>query len=257
MPTSVLIYGQFDRGRDSTPRSPANGLGTDPKIRVRRSLGSARPRRHARPGHDQEAARRVRVPVTGSGAVTGRRRLAWRRTSRHARAVSDGHPIAASATTRSRPTSPAALHEVVAAGLAGAIDVGNTNTYGGCFGPRFTPHRRHASRAPVAAHAGAGARHQHRRQLPGLRAADGLPRRADLPQARLRLGRQLPRPRRHALRVGRRAAQHVPVPVAVLPERAQRRHRVVRRERARRRADSRGDRCSPTMAGRSPATERR
>ena len=31
----------------------------------------------------------------------------------------------------------AALDDVVAAGLAGAIDVANTNTYGGCYGPRF------------------------------------------------------------------------------------------------------------------------
>jgi len=31
----------------------------------------------------------------------------------------------------------AALDEVAAAGLASAIDVGNTNTYGGCYYPRF------------------------------------------------------------------------------------------------------------------------
>jgi D-alanyl-D-alanine carboxypeptidase len=32
----------------------------------------------------------------------------------------------------------AALDEVVAVGLGGAIDVANTNTYGGCFNPRYS-----------------------------------------------------------------------------------------------------------------------
>jgi hypothetical protein len=38
---------------------------------------------------------------------------------------------------RIRADLQAALTEVDAAGLAGAIDVGNTNTFGGCYNPRF------------------------------------------------------------------------------------------------------------------------
>lgn len=37
-----------------------------------------------------------------------------------------------------RPHLQAALAEVAAAGLAGAIDLSNTNTYGGCWNPRYS-----------------------------------------------------------------------------------------------------------------------
>lgn len=46
-------------------------------------------------------------------------------------------PIRAACNVRIRDDLQAALTEVRAAGLAGAIDVANANTYGGCFGPRF------------------------------------------------------------------------------------------------------------------------
>ena len=42
------------------------------------------------------------------------------------------------ATTTIRSDLAAALQAVVDAGLAGYIDVANANTYGGCFGPRFS-----------------------------------------------------------------------------------------------------------------------
>ncbi len=45
----------------------------------------------------------------------------------------------------------AALDEVAANGLAGAIDLGNTNTYGGCYNPRFA--RVSASFGSVSRHA--------------------------------------------------------------------------------------------------------
>ena len=54
----------------------------------------------------------------------------------------------------------------------------------------------------------------------GLRAADGLPRRADLPQARLRLGRQLPASPTACTSSGSASRATVAVPVEVLPERA-------------------------------------
>ena len=52
------------------------------------------------------------------------------------RALPHGHPCLVQQDHQVR--SAAALQEVVDAGLAGYIDVANTNTYGGCFGPRFS-----------------------------------------------------------------------------------------------------------------------
>ena len=54
-------------------------------------------------------------------------------------------------------------------GSPATIDVANTNTYGGCFGPRFSRISARNSARCQPPHVGAGARHQHRRELPGLR----------------------------------------------------------------------------------------
>ena len=68
---------------------------------------------------------------------------------------------------------------------------------------------RQQPRVPLPALLGNGARHQHRRILPGVRSArlrhhaGRLHGRPGLPQARLRVGRQLPDAGRHALRVRR------------------------------------------------------
>jgi hypothetical protein len=48
-----------------------------------------------------------------------------------------GIPIKARCHNLIKADLIAALQEVAAAGLAGAIDVGNANTYGGCYYPRF------------------------------------------------------------------------------------------------------------------------
>ena len=61
----------------------------------------------------------------------------------------------------------AALDEVAAAGLGGAIDVANTNTYGGCFNARYS----RISGFLSAARLRRGARHEHDVELPGLHAA--------------------------------------------------------------------------------------
>jgi D-alanyl-D-alanine carboxypeptidase len=53
------------------------------------------------------------------------------------RRLYDGIPIRASCNNAIIPSLQGALSEVAAAGLAGAIDVVNANTYGGCFYPRF------------------------------------------------------------------------------------------------------------------------
>ena len=49
----------------------------------------------------------------------------------------DAIPIRARCNYTIRADLQAALTEVAQAGLAGAIEVGNANTYGGCYYPRF------------------------------------------------------------------------------------------------------------------------
>jgi hypothetical protein len=100
----------------------------------------------------------------------------------------------------------AALAEVAAAGLAGAIDVANANTYGGCHNPRFNR---------ISAQSGSLSRHAWAMALDfnTVTNCQGCVPRMDcrvvhdLPQARVRVGRQLPAPGRDALRVGRRASR--------------------------------------------------
>ena len=204
---AILIYGQFDRGRArrrARPRvgsppirrsacagrwDPLDPDGTLGLARTKKSLGDVRLPRHRRRRRD----RRRRLAGRVHPQLASRTRRASVARVQHA---------------RSRPTWPPRCRRSSTAGLAGSIDVGNANTYGGCFGPRFT--------RIVGTQLGILSRHTWAQaldtntvaELPGLRAEDGLPDRAHLPQAQLRLGRQLPHPRRHALRVGRRAAQH-------------------------------------------------
>ena len=111
------------------------------------------------------------------------------------------------------------MNEVVAAGLAGTIDYADANTYGGCFGPRFnrlTPDCRSVPRP--ATRGDRRSTRTPRLDCQGCAPPMNCATRADLPQARLRVGWQLPDARRDALRVGRRSARPVLVPVAVLPE---------------------------------------
>ena len=64
-------------------------------------------------------------------------------------------PIRARCNLRIKADLTAALTEVAQAGLAGAIDVDNANTYGGCFNPRFS--RMGAAIGTVSRHSWAGA----------------------------------------------------------------------------------------------------
>ena len=80
-------------------------------------------------------------------------------------------PVRAQCHVRIVADLQAALAEVAAAGLGAAIDVGNTNTYGGCYNPRYSRLSGFLSR-----HAYAEAIDMNTAvQLPGLRAAHGLP----------------------------------------------------------------------------------
>ena len=103
-----------------------------------------------------------------------------------------GVPIVASCHRLIVPAIQAALTEVAAAGLAGAIDVANTNRYGGCFGPREVrpPAAPPAATSPGTRGAMALDMNTATNPLGGVPTMD-CRRRVDLPQVRLRLGRQL------------------------------------------------------------------
>jgi D-alanyl-D-alanine carboxypeptidase-like protein len=134
-PTSVLIYGQFDRGRlDASLAS--RGLTTDPKIRVRRSWDPPDPDSPIGLAKTKKLLGAFAYTITGSGAVFVDD--AW--SAAFIPPIREPYPTGINARCHKniKADLSAALAEVEAAGLAGFIDVGNANTFGGCFGPRFS-----------------------------------------------------------------------------------------------------------------------
>ena len=157
--------------------------------RARRRRSASSPTGSTRAGRSRSTrCGRTSTSRTAASRGCGSRRAATRRRGSHCRRR----------WTKSSPS-----------GLAGTINYADANTRWRLLRPAVQPaDARFVGRLPVAPQLGSGGRHQHGRVVPGLCAArHGLPDRADLPQARLRLGRQLPHPRRHALRMGRRATR--------------------------------------------------
>jgi hypothetical protein len=132
--TSVLIYGQFNRGLLDTALAN-RGLSTNPAIRIRRSWDPFDPDSTLGLAKTKKALGELAYSVTASGAVLVDD--AWR-----AAFIPDREPyptgIRAACNNAIKADLAAALQAVVDAGLAGLIDVNNANTFGGCFGPRFT-----------------------------------------------------------------------------------------------------------------------
>ena len=133
--TSVLIYGQFDRDALDAALA-ARGLSTDPKIRVRRSWDPFDPDSTIGLARTKKFLGEFAYTRQPTRRCLGRRRLA-RRIHPAAR---EPYPtgINAACNKTIKADLAAALQAVVDAGLAGAIDVANANTFGGCFGPRFS-----------------------------------------------------------------------------------------------------------------------
>jgi hypothetical protein len=134
IPTSVLIYGQFDRtALDSA--LVARGLSTNPKIRVRRSWDPVDPDGTIGLAKTKKLLGELAYSLTSSGAMLVD--SAWQAAYIPGR---EPYPtgIRAACNNSIKADLAAALQAVVDAGLAGAIDVNNANTFGGCFGPRFT-----------------------------------------------------------------------------------------------------------------------
>ncbi|MGZ4805537.1 MAG: M15 family metallopeptidase [Ilumatobacteraceae bacterium] len=134
LPTSVLIYGQFDRARLDAGLA-ARGLSTNAKIRVRRSWDPFDPDSTIGLAKTKTLLGEFAYHVTsGDGVLVDDTWQAKYIPNR------ESYPtgIAASCNVTIRSDLAAALQEVVDTGLAGYIDVANANTFGGCFGPRFT-----------------------------------------------------------------------------------------------------------------------
>ena len=134
IPTSVLIYGQFDRTALDAALA-ARGLSTDPKIRVRRSWDPIDPDGTIGLAKTKKLLGELAYSVTASGAMLVD--SAWQAAHIPGR---ESYPtgIRAACNNSIKADLAAALQAVVDAGLAGSIDVNNANTVGGCFGPRFT-----------------------------------------------------------------------------------------------------------------------
>ena len=134
IPTSVLIYGQFDRTALDAALA-ARGLSTDPKIRVRRSWDPIDPDGTIGLAKTKKLLGELAYSLTASGAMLVD--SAWQAAHIPGR---ESYPtgIRAACNNSIKADLAAALQAVVDAGLAGSIDVNNANTFGGCFGPRFT-----------------------------------------------------------------------------------------------------------------------
>ena len=134
IPTSVLIYGQFDRAALDAALA-ARGLSTDPKIRVRRSWDPIDPDGTIGLAKTKKLLGELAYSLTPSGAMLVD--SAWQAAYIPGR---EPYPtgIRAACNNSIKADLAAALQAVVDAGLAGSIDVNNANTFGGCFGPRFT-----------------------------------------------------------------------------------------------------------------------
>ena len=134
--TSVLIYGQFNRGLRSTPHWPHAGSRPTRRCGSGRSWDPFDPDSTLGLAKTKKALGELAYSVTADRRGAGRRRVA---SGVHL-PIREPYPtgIRAACNNDIKADLAAALQAVVDAGLAGLIDVNNANTFGGCFGPRFT-----------------------------------------------------------------------------------------------------------------------
>jgi hypothetical protein len=131
IPTRVLIYGQFDRTAITNALS-SRGLYTNSKVRIRNSWDPADPDSNLSMGETKRLMGEFDIYYAGLSslgwtAMNG----AW--VAKYLPTV-DSFPggIRAKCNVVMKADLYAALAEVYDSGLGGAIDVSNTNSYGGC-----------------------------------------------------------------------------------------------------------------------------
>lgn len=133
--TRVLIYGPPSRDALDAALA-AHGVSGVTSIRIRRSWDPFDPDDTIGLARTKTLLGEFAYRIDGDGSVSVD--PAWRDAFVPAtRELYADIPIRAACNVRLRDDLQAALTEVRNAGLGGAIDVANANTYGGCFGPRF------------------------------------------------------------------------------------------------------------------------
>lgn len=128
----VLIWGFGSREAIDWALA-ANGL-ERPGVRISRSWAPASPDGTLGLARTKAMLGEFAYRVNANGSVTQADNWAAANITRR---TYDSIPIRASCHNVVVPALQGALTEVANAGLAGAIDVANANTYGGCFYPRF------------------------------------------------------------------------------------------------------------------------
>lgn len=139
-PTRVLIYGTFTRDAIDAALAARGLVDTQvyapagQRIRIRRSWWPADPDSVIGLARTKALLGEFDYTLTGDGGVAIDQ--AWT-AANIVEARFSGVVIRTRCHRAVVADLQAALDEVVASGLAAAIDVGNTNTYGGCYYPRF------------------------------------------------------------------------------------------------------------------------
>jgi hypothetical protein len=133
-PTSVQIYG-YKSAKAVDAALAGHGLAPRSDVRISHpgSGGTTTPDATLDLATTKAKLGQFWYIPTGNGNVTID--PAWR-AANIVRTAFAGIPIVASCHKTVVPAIQGALNEIAAAGLAGAIDVANTNRYGGCFAPR-------------------------------------------------------------------------------------------------------------------------
>lgn len=131
--TGMVIFGHLDPAVVDGALG-ARGLLSDPAVRVRHTWDPQDPDNTLGLAATKQQLGEMSFKITGSGGISVDG--GW--SSRYI-GPREAYPtgIRAQCNVAIKADLTAALQDVVNAGLAGAIDVANTNTYGGCYGPRY------------------------------------------------------------------------------------------------------------------------
>jgi len=133
--TRILVHGSFDR-RALDAALDRRGLVDGTIVRVRRSWDPPNPDGTIGLARTKALLGEFDYALTTSTPTGVTIDADWRAANVTFRAYS-GIGLRASCHVRIQDDLQAALTEVLQAGLAAAIDVANSNSFGGCFNPRF------------------------------------------------------------------------------------------------------------------------
>lgn len=135
--TRVVLWGFASRGALETALA-ASGLTTRSDTRIRRSWASFDPDSTLSLASTKQLLGEFSYSILSAEAVAQSLNWVASYLPPGRELLVPAIPIEARCNRRIRADLVAALTEVANAGLSGGIDVDNTNTYGGCYNPRFS-----------------------------------------------------------------------------------------------------------------------